>query len=223
MQSLAVLPYDQHLARLPAYLQQAMMESNGKHVDRNGKPVTMDTSPVLWGEPGTNGQHAFHQMLHQGTTRMPCDFILALENHTPLDGQHLDLAANCIAQSEALMMGRTEAEIRRALLDEGMDAKSIDAVAPHKVMEGNRPSTTIVYPRLTPHVLGMLIALYEHRIFTAGAVWNIDSFDQWGVELGKSLAVSIRPMLDASTSPTGRDASTLGLIDLVRQHAHRND
>lgn len=223
MQALAVLPYDQHLHRLPAYLQQAMMESNGKHVDRDGKRVPMDTSPVLWGEPGTNGQHAFHQMLHQGTTRVPCDFILGMESHTDLAAQHLDLVANCVAQSEAMMRGRTDAEVREELSAAGLDDAAIDRLAPHKVMDGNRPSTTFLYPRLTPHVLGMLIALYEHRIFTAGSVWNVDSFDQWGVELGKSLAVSIRPMLDAAEQPTGRDASTLGLIDLVRCHARGND
>lgn len=222
MQSLAVLPYDQHLQRMPAYLQQAMMESNGKHVDRDGNHLTMETSPVLWGEPGTNGQHAFHQMLHQGTTRVPCDFLLAMESHTNLATQHLDLAANCIAQSEAMMRGRTDAEVRAELSAAGMDEAAVGKLAPHKVMEGNRPSTTLLYPRLTPHVLGMLIALYEHRIFTAGAVWNVDSFDQWGVELGKSLAVSIRPMLDSADPPTGRDASTLGLIDLVRCHARGN-
>lgn len=223
MQSLAVLPYDQHLHRLPAYLQQAMMESNGKHVDRRGRTVQRDTSPVLWGEPGTNGQHAFHQMLHQGTTRVPCDFILGMESHTALHSQHLDLAANCIAQSEAMMRGRTESEVRAELAAAGLAPDAVDALASHKVMAGNRPSTTMLYPRLTPHVLGMLIALYEHRIFTAAAVWGIDAFDQWGVELGKSLAVSIRPMLDAAAAPGGRDASTLGLIDLVRRHARGDD
>ena len=176
------------------------MESNGKHVDRDGNHLTMETSPVLWGEPGTNGQHAFHQMLHQGTTRVPCDFLLAMESHTNLATQHLDLAANCIAQSEAMMRGRTEAEVRAELSAGGMDEAAVGKLAPHKVMEGNRPSTTLLYPRLTPHVLGMLIALYEHRIFTAGAVWNVDSFDQWGVELGKSLAVSIRPHARLSRS-----------------------
>ncbi|MCH2135182.1 MAG: glucose-6-phosphate isomerase [Phycisphaerales bacterium] len=220
MQSIAVLPYDQHLHRLPAYLQQAMMESNGKHVNLHGQRVSQATSPVLWGEPGTNGQHAFHQMLHQGTTRVPCDFIVAMESHTSLGEQHLDLVANCIAQSEAMMRGRTDSEVREELAAMGMAVDQIDAIAPHKVMEGNRPSTTMLYPRLTPHMLGMLIALYEHRIFTAAAVWGIDAFDQWGVELGKSLAVSIRPMLSADESPSDRDASTIGLIELVRQHAH---
>ena len=220
MQSLAVLPYDHHLQHFPAYLQQAMMESNGKQVRRDGSPTEIDTAPVLWGQCGTNGQHAFHQMLHQGTTRVPCDFLIAMECHSGDTDQHLDLVANCIAQSEALMHGRTEAEVREDLADRGLEPDAIDALAPHKVMPGNRPSTTFLYPRLTSHMLGMLIALYEHRIFTAGAVWGIDSFDQWGVQLGKALATTIRPMLDGADAPTGRDASTLGLINRVRCHGH---
>ena len=216
LQTVAVLPYDDHLHAFCAYLQQAMMESNGKHVDRCGEAVNGDTSPVLWGQPGTNGQHAFHQMLHQGTTVVPCDLLLAVESHTDMPDQHLDLIANCLAQSEALMNGRTPDEIRDSLRDRDMDETAIDHVTGHMIMQGNRPSTTMLYPKLTPHMLGMLIALYEHRIFTAAAVWNIDAFDQWGVELGKVLALSIRSLLDADTAATGHDASTLGLIEHVR-------
>ncbi len=218
LQSQAVLPYDDHLQLLPAYLQQAMMESNGKQVRRDGQQVGEDTSPVLWGAAGTNGQHTFHQMLHQGTTPVPCDFLVAMQGHTPDAAQHLDLVANCIAQAEALMMGRTEAQVREALAEDGLDEAAIDALAPHKVMPGNRPTTMFLYPQLTPHMLGMLLACWEHRIFTAAAVWGINAFDQWGVELGKMLATSIRPMLAGDALPDARDASTLGLIAHVLKH-----
>ncbi len=219
LQTLAVLPYDHHLTHLPAYLQQAMMESAGKRVRKDGRATGMDTSPIIWGQPGTNGQHAFHQMLHQGTTVVPCDFLVAMSSCGDAAAQHLDLVANCIAQSEALMRGRDEARVRADLAAQGMAEVDIDALAPHKVMPGNRPSTTFIYPRLTPHVFGMVVALWEHRIFTSSAIWGIDAFDQWGVELGKQLALGIRPMLDgADDGSKARDASTTGLIDLVRQH-----
>jgi len=203
-QSRAVLPYDQHLHRLPAYLQQLEMESNGKRTRLDGTTVSHGTAMVVWGEPGTNGQHSFHQMLHQGTTMVPCDFLMAASPSCPPgDERHAMLLANCLAQSEALARGRTIEEI---------DAP--DVLAPHKVMPGNRPSTTIVYKRLDPATLGAIIALYEHRVFVQGAIWGIDSFDQWGVELGKVLANDILPGLTGAGDGSG-DATTRRLLDLL--------
>jgi glucose-6-phosphate isomerase len=215
----AVLPYEQHLQRLPAYLQQLEMESNGKHVHRDGRPVAWQTSPVVWGEPGTNGQHAFYQLLHQGTRLVSTDFLVGIESHDELKDHHRLLVANCIAQTEALMRGKTDAEAREELRAQGLSAAMIDQLAPHKVFPGNRPSTTIMYRRLGPRTLGMLLALYEHRVFTMGAVWNINSFDQWGVELGKQLAGIIAKDLSSDAPAKGHDASTNQLIDLVTGRA----
>jgi len=211
----AVLPYEQHLQRLPAFLQQLEMESNGKRVDRDGRPVDMQTSPIVWGEPGTNGQHAFFQLLHQGTRLVSTDFLVGIESHDRLGEHHRLLVANCLAQTEALMRGKTEDEARAELTAQGLSAAAIDELAPHKVFPGNRPSTTIVYRKLGPRSLGMLLALYEHRVFTMGAVWNINSFDQWGVELGKQLANAIVKDLASSTAATSHDSSTNQLIKLV--------
>src|SRR5688572_5738764 len=216
-ESHAVLPYEQHLARLPAYLQQLEMESNGKRVDREGRPVEWPTSAVVWGEPGTNGQHAFFQLLHQGTRLISTDFLVGIESHDALTDHHRLLLANCLAQTEALMRGKTEAEARDELRAEGLPPAAIDRLAPHKVFPGNRPSTTIVYRKLGPRSLGMLLAIYEHRVFTMGAIWNINSFDQWGVELGKQLANTIAQDLSSGTKTTGHDASTNQLIDLVKK------
>ena len=212
----AVLPYEQHLQRLPAYLQQLEMESNGKRVDRDGQPVEAHTSPIVWGEPGTNGQHAFYQLLHQGTRRVSADFLVGIESNDPLKDHHRLLVANCLAQTEALMRGKTEAEARDELRAQGLPAAEIDRLAPHKVFPGNRASTTIVYRKLGPKTLGMLLAMYEHRVFTMGAIWNINSFDQWGVELGKQLASTIVADLAAASPARGHDASTNRLIDLAR-------
>jgi glucose-6-phosphate isomerase len=215
-ESHAVLPYEQHLQRLPAYLQQLEMESNGKRVNRDGQAVDFHTAPVVWGEPGTNGQHAFFQLLHQGTRLISTDFLAAIESHDPLPNHHRLLVANCLAQTEALMRGRTEAEAREELRAQGRSADEIDRLAPHKVFPGNRPSTTIMYRKLEPRTLGMLLALYEHRVFTMGAIWNINSFDQWGVELGKQLAAAIEKDLQAPGHVTSHDPSTNRLINLAK-------
>jgi glucose-6-phosphate isomerase len=215
-ESHAVLPYEQHLQRLPAYLQQLEMESNGKRVDRDGRIVDAQTSPVVWGEPGTNGQHAFFQLLHQGTRLISTDFLVGIESHDPLGGHHRLLVANCIAQTEALMRGKTESEAREELRAQGLPAAEVDRLAPHKVFPGNRPSTTIMYRKLGPRTLGMLLAMYEHRVFTMGAIWNINSFDQWGVELGKQLASTIAQDLASSSPASGHDSSTNHLIDLAK-------
>jgi glucose-6-phosphate isomerase len=216
-ESHAVLPYEQHLQRLPAYLQQLEMESNGKRVDRDGRPLTIQTSPVVWGEPGTNGQHAFFQLLHQGTRLISTDFLVGIESHDPLADHHRLLMANCIAQTEALMRGKTETEARDELRAQGLPEPEIDRLAPHKVFPGNRPSTTIVYRKLGPRTLGMLLAMYEHRVFTMGAIWNINSFDQWGVELGKQLAKRIEADLKSAGPATAHDGSTNQLIELAKQ------
>jgi glucose-6-phosphate isomerase len=212
----AVLPYDQRLQRFPAYLQQLDMESNGKRITRDGELVDGPTGPIVWGEPGTNGQHAFYQLLHQGTTVVPCDFLLAANAHEHMGDHHPQLVANCLAQGEALMRGKTLEEARAELLAAGMVDAAADKLAPHKVFPGNRPSNTILYDRLDPATLGSLIALYEHKVFVQGAIWGINSFDQWGVELGKKLAGEIMPLL-AGGDASGKDASTRGLIDAVRK------
>ncbi len=206
----AVLPYSQRLARFPAYLQQLTMESNGKSVRRDGTPVSLPTGEVFWGEPGTNGQHAFYQLLHQGTSLVPADFIAFVHSTHELGDQHDLLVANCLAQTKALAFGRTAEEVRA----EGTP----EALVPHKVMPGNRPSTTVLAPRLTPSVLGQLVALYEHTVFTEGALWGVDSFDQWGVELGKALARDLAPVLAADAPPalSGEDSSTAGLVRRYR-------
>jgi glucose-6-phosphate isomerase len=215
-ESQAILPYDQNLARFAAYFQQGDMESNGKGVDRAGHVVDYQTGPIIWGEPGTNGQHAFYQLIHQGTKLIPCDFIAAARNHTPL-GDHQDkLLANFFAQTEALAFGKSEAEVRAELEKQGLAGEALEQLVPYKVFTGNRPTTSILYQELTPHRLGSLIALYEHKIFVQGVVWNINSFDQWGVELGKQLANKILPELAGAAPVTSHDSSTNGLIDYYK-------
>ena len=217
MVSHAVLPYDQHLHRLPAYLQQADMESNGKFVRRDGSRVTgYQTGPILWGEPGTNGQHAFYQLIHQGTEIVPSDFICSVQSQTPLGDHHAKLLANCLAQTEALAFGKTGLEARQELEKQGLADDALEALLPHKIFEGNRPSTTIVHDGLTPFALGRLVALYEHKIFVQGIVWGINSYDQWGVELGKQLAQVILPELTGEGEISGHDSSTNGLIMHLR-------
>jgi glucose-6-phosphate isomerase len=209
-QTLAVLPYEQYLKRFPAYLQQLTMESNGKHVTLEGKPVDYDTGAIYWGEPGTNGQHSFYQLIHQGTRLIPCDFIAFGQALTPVGRHHDILLANVFAQAEALAFGKTMAEVQA----EGTP----DWLAPHRVFEGNRPSNVLLAERLTPEVLGSLIALYEHSVFTQGVIWNINSFDQWGVELGKALAQRIIPELENSAEPAlSHDSSTNNLIQRYRK------
>ncbi|MGX1496014.1 glucose-6-phosphate isomerase [Labrenzia sp. MBR-25] len=213
----AVLPYDQRLSRLPAYLQQLDMESNGKRVKLDGSPVTQETGPLVWGEPGTNGQHAFYQLLHQGTTVIPCEFLIAANGHEEDLKHHHDLlVANCLAQSEALMLGRTLEEAKALLSASGMASSEVDRLAPHKVFPGDRPSITLVYDQLTPFALGRLIALYEHRVFVEGVIWGINSFDQWGVELGKELATALLPMVKGEVSAESKDASTKGLLAALK-------
>ncbi|MHB0925073.1 MAG: glucose-6-phosphate isomerase [Gallionellaceae bacterium] len=220
----AVFPYDQYLHRFPAYLQQLEMESNGKRVDRDGNAVDYDTGMVMWGEPGTNGQHAFYQLLHQGTRLIPADFLAPLHSHNPIGEHHAILLANCFAQTEALMLGKTEAEVRAELeasYNHAADNAALirpTALLPHKIFPGNSPTNTLLFDRLDPHTLGMLIALYEHKVFVQGAVWNINPFDQWGVELGKQLAGKILPELRDATAVSKHDASTCGLIDHFRKH-----
>lgn len=207
--SIAVLPYDQYLKRFPAYLQQLTMESNGKSVTREGERVGYPTGPVYWGEPGTNGQHSFHQLLHQGTSHIPCDFIGFKHTHNPLGEHHAFLLANMLAQAEALAFGKTDAQLRA----EGVSEDLI----PHRLFDGNRPSSTILAEQLTPATLGSLIALYEHSVFTQGVIWGINSFDQWGVELGKVLAKRIIPELQNPAAPLQHDSSTNALIRYLRQ------
>jgi glucose-6-phosphate isomerase len=212
----AVLPYDQRLGRLPAYLQQLDMESNGKRVRMNGATVMSGTGPIVFGEPGTNGQHAFFQLLHQGTDIVPCDFLVAARSDREGDHHHDLLLANCLAQSEALMHGKTIGEVRSELRAEGrLSAREIEVQAPHKVFPGSRPSNTILYRQLDPTTLGMLIALYEHKIFVQGVIWGINSFDQWGVELGKTLAGELLPVIEGKASLEGLNSSTLSLIEAI--------
>lgn len=209
----AVLPYDQRLSRLPAYLQQLEMESNGKSVTMDGSDVPVDTGPVVWGEPGTNGQHAFYQLIHQGTRVVPCEFMVARNGHEPqLKHHHQLLVANCLAQSEALMVGRSFEEARAIMAEKGLTGEELDRQARHRVFPGNRPSTTLVYPRLTPFVLGQIIALYEHRVFVEGVMLGINSFDQWGVELGKELANALTPIIAGEASAKDKDGSTQQLV-----------
>ena len=215
-QAQGVLPYDQNLARLPAYLQQADMESNGKYVGRDGEPVRWQTGPIVFGEPGTNGQHAFYQLIHQGTKLIPCDFIAGARAQEERGDHQLILLSHFLAQTEALMRGKTPEEARAELEAGGLSGASLEALLPHKVFEGNRPTNTILYERLDPETLGKLIALYEHKIFVQGVIWNIFSFDQWGVELGKQLAKAILPELTGEPKPGAHDVSTTGLINHVR-------
>ncbi len=209
----AILPYDQYLCRFPAYFQQGNMESNGKNTDRSGLPVSYQTGPIVWGEPGTNGQHAFYQLIHQGTKLIPCDFIAPAISHNPVGEHHLMLMSNFFAQSEALMMGKTAEEARAELAAAGKTEAEIAALLPFKVFPGNKPSNSILLKQVTPRTLGSLIALYEHKIFVQGIIWNIFSFDQWGVELGKQLANRILPELRHDGVAGGHDASTNGLIN----------
>jgi glucose-6-phosphate isomerase len=213
----AVLPYEQYLHRFPAYLQQLDMESNGKRVDRDGHLIDGPTGPIVWGEPGTNGQHAFFQLLHQGTRLVPCDFLVGVDSHDPSPEHHRLLLANCFAQTEALMKGRTAEEARAELQAQGLSGAALEALLPHKVFPGNRPSTTILYRKMGPRTLGMLIAMYEHKVFTMGAIWNVNSFDQWGVELGKQLASTIAKDLEASGQTSSHDASTNALINFAKK------
>jgi glucose-6-phosphate isomerase len=213
----AILPYDQYMHRFAAYFQQGNMESNGKQVDRGGQPVTYQTGPVIWGEPGTNGQHAFYQLIHQGTKLIPCDFIAPAVSHNPVGDHHAKLLSNYFAQTEALMKGKTLDEVKAELKGAGMDAEGIAFHAAFRVFEGNRPSNSILFHKLTPETLGTLIALYEHKIFVQGVIWNIFSFDQWGVELGKVLAKKILPELTSAEEITSHDASTNGLINYFKR------
>ena len=216
-QSEAILPYDQYLHRFAAYFQQGNMESNGKSVDRNGEEVTYATGPVIWGEPGTNGQHAFYQLIHQGTLLIPCDFIATAKSHNPIGDHHTKLLSNFFAQTEALMNGKTEEEVEEELLKMGKSVDEIARLAPFKIFAGNKPTNSILLKELNPFTLGQLIALYEHKIFVQGIIWNIFSFDQWGVELGKQLANAILPQLETGDEITSHDASTNGLINAYKR------
>lgn len=215
-QSEAILPYDQYLHRFAAYFQQGNMESNGKSVDRNGEPVEYATGPVIWGEPGTNGQHAFYQLIHQGTPLIPCDFIAPAQSHNPTGDHHAKLLSNFFAQTEALMNGKGEEEVEQELLAQGKSAEEVAKLAPFKIFEGNRPTNSFLVKKVTPYTLGQLIALYEHKIFVQGVIWNIYSFDQWGVELGKQLANKILPELVTPDAVSSHDASTNGLINAYK-------
>jgi glucose-6-phosphate isomerase len=209
----AILPYDQYMHRFAAYFQQGDMESNGKHVDRNGNEVSYETGPIIWGEPGTNGQHAFYQLIHQGTRLIPCDFIAPAQSLNPIGEHHPILLSNFFAQTEALMNGKTEEQVTAELKKDGKTDEEIALLAPFKIFEGNRPTNSILLKKVTPRSLGSLIALYEHKIFVQGIIWNIFSFDQWGVELGKQLAKSILPELKDDAPVSSHDVSTNGLIN----------
>lgn len=216
-ESQAILPYDQYMHRFSAYFQQGDMESNGKSTDRNGEPVNYQTGPVIWGEPGTNGQHAFYQLIHQGTKLIPCDFIAPAQSHNPIGRHHQLLLSNFFAQTEALMNGKTRDEVESELKTSGKNAAEIEKLAPFKVFEGNRPTNSILIKKITPYTLGSLIAIYEHKIFVQGIIWNIFSFDQWGVELGKQLAGRILPELEDEQEVTAHDSSTNGLINQYKE------
>ena len=213
----AILPYDQYLHRFAAYFQQGNMESNGKSIDRDGNPVIYQTGPIIWGEPGTNGQHAFYQLIHQGTKMIPCDFLAPAISHNPLSDHHQKLLSNYFAQTEALMNGKTQEEVEAELEKAGMSVEEMEIHTAYRVFEGNRPSNSILFKKLTPRTLGSLIAMYEHKIFTQGVIWNIYSFDQWGVELGKVLAKKILPELADAEEVTSHDASTNGLINYFKR------
>ena len=215
-QTLAVLPYDQHLARFPAYLQQLDMESNGKSVQLDGAPVETETGPIVWGEPGTNGQHAFYQLIHQGTTIVPVDVLVAARAVRPVGDHHEKLLANALAQTEALMRGKGREEVEAQLRAKGLEGEAVAALAPHKVFPGDRPSCTLLYPVLDPWRLGQIIALYEHKVFVQGTIWNINSYDQWGVELGKEMAGDLLPVVKGEAEPEGVSPSTAGLVAALR-------
>lgn len=216
--SYAILPYDQYLHRFSAYFQQGDMESNGKSVTKNGEAVNYSTGPIVWGEPGTNGQHAFYQLIHQGTKLIPCDFIASVNSHNPIGEHHEILLSNFFAQTEALMKGKTKIEAKLELENSGLRKPEIDALLPHKVFEGNRPTNSIMVRKLTPRVLGSLTAMYEHKIYVQSLVWNVNAFDQWGVELGKQLAKTILPELKNEDVVVGHDGSTNGLINFYKQN-----
>lgn len=215
-QSHAILPYDQYLFYFPAYFQQGDMESNGKSVTRQGEPIHYSTGPIIWGQPGTNGQHAFYQLIHQGTKLVPCDFLAAVESHNPLRQHHPILLSNYLAQTEALMKGRTPEEARAELVNQGYSGDMLELLTAAKTFPGNRPTNSFLYPKLTPQILGSLIALYEHKIFTQGMIWNINSYDQMGVELGKQLAKKILPELSDGEPVSSHDSSTNGLINHIK-------
>ncbi len=212
----AVLPYDQRMARFAAHLQQVDMESNGKRVTRQSSLVEYRTGPIVWGEPGTNGQHAFFQLLHQGTEIVPADFLIAAEPHEDIGDHHMKLVANCLAQTEALAFGKTADEARKELQESGLTGAALDTLVLHKVFPGNRPTSTLIYRTLDPETLGMLIALYEHKVFVMGAIWDINSFDQWGVELGKALATRLLPVVADGAPAEALDPSTRGLVERYR-------
>ena len=218
----AILPYDQGMSRFPAYLQQADMESNGKFICRDGKRIQYKTGPVIWGEAGTNGQHAFYQLIHQGTQVVPCDFLMPVHSHYAIGkhgyAHHKILLANFLAQTQALMLGKTPDEARLELQEQGLTGAELENLLPHKVFEGNRPSTSILFDKLTPNTLGKLIALYEHKIFVQGMIWDINSYDQWGVEYGKQIAQEILPLLTSDGVVTSFDSSTNGLINYTKSH-----
>lgn len=218
----AILPYDQGMSRFPAYLQQADMESNGKFICRDGKRIQYKTGPVIWGEAGTNGQHAFYQLIHQGTQVVPCDFLMPVHSHYAIGkhgyAHHKILLANFLAQTQALMLGKTPDEARVELQEQGLTGAELENLLPHKVFEGNRPSTSILFDKLTPNTLGKLIALYEHKIFVQGMIWDINSYDQWGVEYGKQIAQEILPLLTSDGVVTSFDSSTNGLINYTKSH-----
>jgi glucose-6-phosphate isomerase len=213
----SVLPYDNNLSRLPAYLQQLEMESNGKSVNMDGEDLLVHSGPVVWGEPGTNGQHAFYQLIHQGTRVVPCEFLVAARGHDDdLHHQHQLLVANCLAQSEALMKGR-DLDAARSKVADKFEGEELERQAKHRVFPGNRPSITIAYPKLDPFTLGQILALYEHRVFVEGAVLGINSYDQWGVELGKELATALQPIIEGGDA-SGKDGSTAALVDFLQMH-----
>ena len=216
--SYAILPYDQYLHRFAAYFQQGDMESNGKSVTKNGERVNYSTGPIVWGEPGTNGQHAFYQLIHQGTKLIPCDFIAPVNSQNPIGDHHQILLSNFFAQTEALMKGKTEKEAKVELEAAGLNQEVISSLLPHKVFSGNRPTNSIMVKELTPKVLGSLIAMYEHKIYVQSLIWNINAFDQWGVELGKQLAKEILPELKNDKEVLGHDGSTNGLINFYKNN-----
>jgi len=220
-QTHAIVPYDHSLARFPSHMQQLDMESNGKVTNRQGLRISYKTGPVIWGTPGTNGQHAYFQLIHQGTQLIPVDFVLPVNSHYPKVDHQSILLANGLAQSEALMKGKSAEEVRVELINEGYEGEALDVLLPHKIFPGNRPSNTLLFPKLTPEMLGQLVALYEHKIFVQGVIWNINSFDQWGVELGKQLAKAIVPELQKDADISAHDSSTTSLINLIKQLTER--
>jgi glucose-6-phosphate isomerase len=216
-ESEAILPYDQYMHRFAAYFQQGNMESNGKYVDRNGAEVSYQTGPIIWGEPGTNGQHAFYQLMHQGTRLIPCDFLAPAVSHNPMNEHHTLLLSNFFAQTQALMTGKTAEQVTTEFEKAGKKRADFEKLVPFKVFKGNRPTNSILFKQLTPKTLGSLLAMYEHKIFVQGVIWNIFSFDQWGVELGKQLANSILPELKDNKAVSAFDSSTNGLINAWKE------